>query len=95
MEPNYEALERYHAALETFHDLTAKRHRLCGELCRMLAQSLERSDETLALFDHEDARVLLEDIIALNANLIQVIEHVNRHAAECGKPEIRLVYPKR
>jgi len=94
MEPDYEALGRYYASLETFNELSSKRHRLSGELCRMLSHSMERNHDVLTLFDHNAARMLLEDIIALNAHLIQVTEHLNRHAAECGKPEIRTLYRK-
>ncbi|MDD2770280.1 MAG: hypothetical protein PHT19_16275 [Methylococcus sp.] len=94
MEQDYEALGRYYASLETFNELSSMRHRLSGELCRMLSHSMERNQEVLTLFDHESARMLLEEIIALNAHLIQVTEHLNRYAAECGKPEIRPFYRK-
>ncbi|UZR27345.1 hypothetical protein [Methylococcus mesophilus] len=92
-----EKLDRYFTTLKRFDELLVKRHALGVELTRMINRTLDtiqHSQYVVLLFKHKEARMLLEEIIELNGDLIKTTEKLNKEAAACGKRGVAIYEQK-
>lgn len=92
-----EKLDHYFTTLKQFEELLDKRHALGVDLTRMINRTLDtiqHSQYVVMLFKHKKARLLLEELIELNGQLIQTAERLNREAEECGKRKVAIFEQK-
>lgn len=93
-EPNYESLGRYHAALEIFQGLSSRRQECLSELSVMLARSISSSTDMVVLtLDARRTEELVHDLVRIDDEMMQVVEVINHHADECGKPKVKVIDP--
>jgi len=93
-EPNYESLGRYHAALEIFQSLSTRRQTCLNELSVLLTRSLSSPEDMVVMtLDGRRTEELAHELLSLDSEMMQVVDVINHHAAECGKPKIKVIDP--
>jgi hypothetical protein len=91
-EPNYESLGRYHAALEAFNTLSSQRHELLTSLSIQLTRSMSSpADMVVLTLNRAQLEETAKEVIRIDAELMDVVELINRHANECGKPMVKII----
>lgn len=93
-EPNYESLGRYHAALEIFQGLSSRRQECLNELSVILTRSISSPTDMVVLtLDSRRTEVLVQELVGIDGEMMQVVDVINHHAEECGKPKVKVIDP--
>ncbi|PTN52763.1 hypothetical protein DAI43_01415 [Achromobacter xylosoxidans] len=83
---DYEAIGRYHSAMEQFRTLHAQRHNLAGSIKRLLDTAFIASGaDSVYRFDHTEFLRKSEELAKINIDLENAIQAADRYAGAASK----------